>query len=352
MAKIKTRSAGKNRYKHKPKGVSAQAFDKAHWPYLPLLLVSAVLLNLGIQSGALQSAMRHPNSKVLAYATNMGINGLLADTNTARVSRGVSSLHLNSKLDAAAQAKANDMAHRNYWSHYTPSGNPPWVFVSSAGYSYLKLGENLAAGFSSEQATINGWLASPPHRENLLDPAFSDVGFGFANNSNYTSAGGGPMTVVVAFYGKPAGTPAKRVVAAAPTRPSTPSSAVPAAPAAKPKAKPAAKTPVAAASPKNPVEPKKAATTETPKSGITLSLRTSGAQVAFAKFPLSSFASGLALFGLMATLLLWLNRHLLAIRRAWAFSEAYVYKHPLMDVGLLVITALFFLLTKTAGYIQ
>src|SRR5438132_3215953 len=76
-------------------------------------------------------------------------------------------------------------------------------FCFKSGYLYQKLGENLAAGFSDEQSTVNGWMASPPHRENLLDSAFSDVGFGFANNPDYTSAGGGPMTIVVAFYGNP-----------------------------------------------------------------------------------------------------------------------------------------------------
>src|SRR4051812_16245362 len=189
MAKIKN-LAGTRRHKHKPKGISTQAFEKVHWPYLPLLMFAVLLLTFGAQSGALQSALQHPNSKVLAYASNMSIGGLLTDTNASRAANGIGDLQLNGKLNAAAQAKANDMATRNYWSHYTPDGNPPWVFVTAQGYGYQKLGENLATGFNDEQATINGWMASPPHRENLLDPAFSEVGFGFANSADYTAAGG------------------------------------------------------------------------------------------------------------------------------------------------------------------
>jgi hypothetical protein len=270
----------------------------------------------------------------------------------------VASLSLNGQLDAAAQAKANDMATRNYWSHYTPDGNPPWVFVSAQGYAYQKLGENLATGFNDEQATINGWMASPPHRENLLDPAFSDVGFGFANNPNYTAAGGGPMTIIVAFYGRTVAAPVHAAVPspASSTTPSAPSAAPPSVPSAPVPTVPVTDStpppaaPTSASAKKGPA--KKAATTETSKSGITLSLRTTGAQVAFARVPAFTFAGGMALFALLATLLLWFSRHALFVKKAWATSEAYAIKHPLVDVGFLVVTALLFLLNQTVGFIQ
>jgi len=39
------------------------------------------------------------------------------------------------RLDSAAQAKANDMAARSYWSHNTPDGQTPWTFMTAAGYN-------------------------------------------------------------------------------------------------------------------------------------------------------------------------------------------------------------------------
>jgi len=325
-AKIKTRSRlGRSRHQHKPRGVSAHAFEKVYWPYIPVLIVVGVLLTFSGQSGALQAAIQHHAGKVLAYSTSMSVSGLLTDTNAARSRNGVASLNLNDQLDAAAQASANDMAARNYWSHNTPEGNPPWVWVTNQGYTYQKLGQNLAAGFNDEQSTINGWMASAPHRENLLDPAYSNVGFGFANNPNYTSASGGPMTIIVAFYGAPAAT-----AAAAPTN-STP--------------------PAPVASSKKATKPLPT-TTQTPTSGVTLALQTSRAQVAFAKLPFSSFATGLATFGVVAAVGLWVSRHLLNLRRALLHSEAFVINHPLMDVGLLTIAALSYLLSQTAGLIQ
>src|SRR3990167_9988514 len=228
-SKIKTRSnRSSHRASRKPRGISDKAFKKVYWPYIPVVLIIGVLLTLSSQAGAITTFIQHPGGKVLAYATSMSSGGLLSSTNSARSQNGVKALKTNSKLVAAAQAKANDMANRNYWSHNTPEGKTPWTFVVAKGYSYQKLGENLAAGFSNEQATVNGWMASAPHKENLLDGAFSEVGFGWANNPNYTSAGGGPMTIVVAFYGKP------QVLSAQTSNSSSSKSAKPASPAPPP----------------------------------------------------------------------------------------------------------------------
>ncbi|MGA3150254.1 MAG: CAP domain-containing protein [Candidatus Saccharimonadales bacterium] len=327
-AKIKIRARSvHSSHRHRPKGVSRRAFEKVYWPYIPVVLIIGLLLSFSGQSGALQAAFARHNGRVLAYATSMSINGLLADTNIARADNGVGSLNLNGKLDAAAQAQANDMVARNYWSHNTPEGGPPWTWVTDQGYVYLALGQNLAAGFNDEQSTINGWLASSLHRENMLNPIYSDVGFGFANNPNYTSAGGGPMTIVVTFYGEPTSV-ATAVAASTPSNSSTSS--------------PSTTSSKAAAS----------ATVQTPASGMALAYRTSRANLAFAKLPFASFATGLATFGVIAAVGFWLSRHLLKLRRALTHSEAYIFNHPLMDVGLLIIAALSYLLSQTAGFIQ
>jgi hypothetical protein len=364
-AKIKTLGRyGSSHYKNKPRGVSDRAFEKVYWPYLPVVILAGALLSFGAFSGNIQAAMRASHKSVLAYATSMTLSNLLNDTNSARIQNGVSPLNLNSQLNAAAQASANDMAARNYWSHNTPEGNPPWVWVSDQGYSYQKLGQNLAAGFTDEQSTIDGWMASPPHRANMLDPDYVDVGFGSANNPDYTSAGGGPMTIVVAFYGDP--TPA--AVAAAPT-PAAPTYSAPAAPAPTSSqvspptssvaassppasASAAAKTPVSSPAKKTSSSKLAPETTQTPTTGVTLAYRTTKAQIAFAHLPQATLANTFALVALFAAAGLWLSRHLLALRRAVVRGEAFVITHPLIDVGLLTVAAMSFLLTQTAGFIQ
>lgn len=360
-AKIKSLSRHtNNHYKNKPRGITDRAFEKVYWPYLPVVLVAGLLLTFGAQSGTLQAAMRPSHTKVLDYATSMTVSGLLADTNSARANNDVAALSLNSKLNAAAQAKASDMASRNYWSHNTPEGDPPWVFVTAQHYSYQKLGENLAAGFSDEQATINGWMASAPHRANMLDPTYIQVGFGSASNANYTSAGGGPMTIVVAYYGKPppaatapASTPSS-TKSLAPAAGSSSASSIPA-PSSKTSKNTTstAKNPVASTEPAKKTESKiQPTTTESPTHGLTLSYRSSRAQVAFAHLPQSSYATGFAIFAALAAAGLWISRHFLTFRRVFVHGESFVFHHPLVDVGLLTIAATSFLMTQTAGFIQ
>ena len=112
---------------------------KIYWPYIPLL----VLLVGGLYLNIVQP-LQNSNTATLAYSTEMSHSNLLSSTNSERNAAGASSLTTNSKLSAAAQAKANDMVARDYWSHNTPDGDEPWVFIDAQGYAYTKAGENLA----------------------------------------------------------------------------------------------------------------------------------------------------------------------------------------------------------------
>jgi len=357
MAKIKNRSS--DSHHTKPRGVNKNTFHKVYWPYIPIVLIIGVLLSIGAQSGSLAAYVKHPGGRVLAYASSMTINGLLADTNAQRAANGVAALKLNSKLDSAAQANADDMAARNYWSHYTPEGNAPWTWVNNQGYSYQKLGQNLATGFSDEQATIDGWMASPPHRENLLDSNFTEVGFGYANNPNYTSAGGGPMTIVVAFYGEP------QVLGASTTTPSpTPSTPAPTHSASATPSAPVQQTPTPAAADTQPAAQDtttpssapatkpKAATTSTPKSQISPPIKASRIQLTLGHSTLTGALTYASIAAAVAIAMLWARKHLRAIHRFAIKGERYIIRHPLTDIGMLIIACLLFILSQTAGLIQ
>lgn len=222
---MKTKKRNAARHHQKRHGLHqkrSQNFLKAYHPFIPLLAFSLVALGLfsfrpqqdptiprPVRPNEQQVAQRNDNPEaVLAYATNISSSGLLSSTNQRRSAAGVANLSVNSKLNTAAQAKANDMASRNYWAHNTPDGNPPWVFINNAGYSYSKAGENLACGFDDSSSVITGWYNSPTHKANLLDSAFKEVGFGIVNANNYNCGdwAASPQTIVVAMYGAPAST--------------------------------------------------------------------------------------------------------------------------------------------------
>jgi cell division septation protein DedD len=345
MAKIKT---SRDNHHTKPRQINRRAFERVYWPYIPVVLAISLLLGLGTSSGNLQAYVKHPGGRVLAYATSMTIGGLLADTNSSRSANGVASLSLNDRLNAAAQASADDMAARNYWSHNTPDGNPPWIWVANQGYSYQKLGQNLATGFSDEQSTIDGWMNSPPHRENLLDPAFTQVGFGFANNPNYTAAGGGPMTIIVAFYGAP------QVLAAATPAPALPAAKQPAPeptqsqPQPQPEApqQPTASQPLPKSS-----NPPINTDTDT-KSAPSPQVKQSRVQLALANSKLAPAATSITIIGALAVLGFWMVRHLYALRKFLIKGERYALNHPITDISLLIIGCLLFILSQTAGLVR
>ena len=170
-------------------------YKRVYRPYLPAVLIFML-------SGFLLFASSLQGSRVLNYATSLDDLTLLESTNQARVGASSAELTLSDKLDQAAQAKAEDMASKNYWSHITPAGEQPWSFIEAADYSYGFASENLAYGFDSSADTIKGWLNSPNHKQAMLDQKVSQVGFGIADSPDYQ--GKGPSTVVVGMYASPA----------------------------------------------------------------------------------------------------------------------------------------------------
>jgi uncharacterized protein YkwD len=172
----------------------SEHYLKPYWPYLPVFAI----LGLGI---VLNVLIHRSDHSVLGYATNISSQVLLTDTNAARSEHNEPALELNKQLTAAAQAKANDMAQRNYWSHVTPDGRQPWSFVEDSHYSFEAAGENLAYGFGSSDQVITAWMNSTEHRQNMLNGAYRDVGFATANVANFQ--GHGAETITVAFYAEP-----------------------------------------------------------------------------------------------------------------------------------------------------
>jgi len=105
---------------------------------------------------------------------------MLAAVNRERAAKGVPPLKREPRLDRAAQAHADDMWKRSYYSHDTPEGKSVMARVQAAGYIAYEAGENIARGQFSIEEVMKGWMGSPQHREHLLSPDISDVGFGVA----------------------------------------------------------------------------------------------------------------------------------------------------------------------------
>ncbi len=343
------RSAGHHR--------QGEHYIKAYWPYLPM----AIIVTLGI---LLNSWIGSVNRNVLGYATGISVGALVDGTNAERNANGLGSLALNNVLSQAAQAKAADMAAKDYWAHNSPTGATPWSFINATGYAYQTAGENLAYGFTTSSDTITGWMNSPGHRANILNTSFNQVGFAVLDIANYQ--GQGPQTLVVAMYALAAGTyapapysppapapapapkptpvstPAPVPTPAAPvateTTPETPAET----PAAEPTAVAQKEDTVVPASTTKAGEPAKADTSAS-KEVARVQVITA-ANVAWTQFALSMLVS--------VAMLVFLLRHSFAWHKFLVRGEQFILHHPLLDIAFVAIATLGTILLQTSGVIR
>lgn len=300
-----------------------------------MIVIAGVIINATWQTG----------KGVLGYATNVSVSALLQETNIQRSDNGQPALSLNSQLSQAAQAKANDMAKRDYWSHTTPDGEQPWQFIASAGYSYASAAENLAYGFDSSSGTVSGWMNSAGHRANLLNNTYSDVGFGIANAPDYQ--GDGEETIVVAMYAKPYG------IASPATLQTGRKDDAPASAASKPAEQQAASeqsAPSTAEQSTPAVKEQQAVVATTPKIEDLKARQVSRIDVLTdgnAQWAALA-ASVLASLAFMSLLL----SHAKVWKRYLIRGEEFFIKHPLLDTVFVAVATFGFLLTRTSGFIH
>jgi len=158
-------------------------------PAIATELASPVATKPQVQTLVVKSENKIKNSNKIAQ--NSGVvnfeTQLLKLTNLERQKRGIAPLTLSSQLSKAAQLHAIDMAKNNYFSHTGRNGSSISDRAKANGYKYSRLGENIAAGRSTADGTIKQWMNSAGHRANILNPKFTEIGFGYANipNSNY-----------------------------------------------------------------------------------------------------------------------------------------------------------------------
>jgi uncharacterized protein YkwD len=116
----------------------------------------------------------------------------------ARWFAAVPPLQDSAQLRNAAEAHAHDMLEHNYFAHEGSDGTTPARRVSATGYQYRLVGENIASGPTTAQEAVEGWIASPSHCENLMEPRFTQSGVAFA-----ASRSGAPRIVWVQEFAAP-----------------------------------------------------------------------------------------------------------------------------------------------------
>lgn len=105
--------------------------------------------------------------------------------NEIRKERGLGELTYDWELSRVARYKSQDMRERGYFSHTSPTYGSPFDMMRSFGISYRTAGENIAKGYKSPEAVVDGWMSSSGHRANILNSSFTHIGVGYVTDGSY-----------------------------------------------------------------------------------------------------------------------------------------------------------------------
>lgn len=102
-------------------------------------------------------------------------------TNKQRQEAGLNTLRSSPLLAEAAQAKAESMIEAEVFDHYyqdeeSQTTVSPWQFVDEQDYEFFFAGENLGKDFFRSTDLVQAWMDSPTHRDNLLNPDYTEIG--------------------------------------------------------------------------------------------------------------------------------------------------------------------------------
>jgi uncharacterized protein YkwD len=97
----------------------------------------------------------------------------------------VAALAMHPILQQTARAHAADMAQNDYFAHESLDNRTPFDRMQQAGYDFSTAAENIAAGSATAEATLEQWMKSPGHCQNILRSKFVHIGVGYAFSANH-----------------------------------------------------------------------------------------------------------------------------------------------------------------------
>jgi uncharacterized protein YkwD len=108
-------------------------------------------------------------------------------TNEARRKNGLTTLDKDDTLVGVARAHSDDMLRREFFSHVNPEGLSPVQRLAPVYSSTLsRAGENIWGGSGYDysdpkliaRVIVDGWMSSPGHRANIVNPSYTNLGVG------------------------------------------------------------------------------------------------------------------------------------------------------------------------------
>ena len=123
---------------------------------------------------------------------------VLARMNDHRAELGLAPLQSDERLMKAAADRMKHMEDEAYWSHTSPDGISPFVWVRMRSYDFKAAGENLATGFETANLLVTSWMESPGHRANILSETYEDCGIAIIDGATTGRSTGKSIVVLFA----------------------------------------------------------------------------------------------------------------------------------------------------------
>lgn len=139
---------------------------------LPLVVILSACNSGSRESEGLVTVKAQPNSSPMIQLLN-----------DVRVQNRLPELVQSAKLDAAAHAHAADMVQNGFFSHNSPTAGRVGDRVSTRGYDWCFVAENIAAGQRSEAEALKTWMESAGHRKNIMSKRAREFGFASVRNA-------------------------------------------------------------------------------------------------------------------------------------------------------------------------
>jgi uncharacterized protein YkwD len=89
------------------------------------------------------------------------------------------------KLERAAQKHADDMSRKKFFSHTGSDKSTVSSRVDKQNFEWMLVGENIADGYKTEADVVAGWMGSPGHCKNIMNPEFTHMGVAVSKDGKY-----------------------------------------------------------------------------------------------------------------------------------------------------------------------
>ena len=143
---------------------------------MKFLFLLAAMLGLAacMGSGGVDTTAESKVSQSLAVIDNSPDRTFSGMLNGVRSVYGSAPVTYDMRLGVAARRHADDMLANDFFDHKGSDGSTVETRVRDADYNWTAVGENIAKGYADEEAVLKGWVNSPDHQRNNVNPSFED----------------------------------------------------------------------------------------------------------------------------------------------------------------------------------